>query len=150
MPSVRVNSKHAQSGFCSVDGTVDSDNAGFTGVSFANTFNELGKIINWSVDVPAAGTYKFTFVYVYVYANGADDNRWGRLDVNGTQVDAKVDLNATGSWSDYRPKEVNVELSTGRANISLVSGTEGGLGNIDSLTIQSTTGGSAPTVVICN
>lgn len=133
-------------GFCSVDGTVDSDNAGFTGVGFANTFNELGKAINWSVDVPAAGTYKFTFVY----ANGADDNRWGRLDVNGTQVDAKVDLNATGTWSDYRPKEVNVELSTGRANISLVSGTEGGLGNIDSLTIQSTTGGNAPTAVICN
>lgn len=42
-------------GFCGVEGTVDSDNAGFTGSGFANGDNAVGSGINWSVQItPAA------------------------------------------------------------------------------------------------
>ncbi|KXI27358.1 rhamnogalacturonan lyase family protein [Paraglaciecola hydrolytica] len=131
-------------GFCGVDGAVESNNLGFTGDGFANTDNETSKGVYWKVNVGEAGSYKFTFVY----ANGGADNRWGRLDINGAEAVAKVDM-GPGDWTTYVPVEVMVELEAGEANITLISRTAGGLGNVDSLTIESTTGGNAPTPVVC-
>ena len=43
-------------GFCAVDGTVDSNNTGFTGAGFANAENAVGRGVNWSVSVAATAT----------------------------------------------------------------------------------------------
>lgn len=133
-----------QAGFCGVDGAVENNNPGFTGAGFANTDNELSKGVYWKVNVLEAGSYTFTFVY----ANGGGDNRWGRLDVNGSEAVAKVDMNP-GDWTSYVPVTVTVELQAGEADIAIISRTAGGLGNLDSLTIESTTGGNAPIPVTC-
>jgi hypothetical protein len=133
-----------QVGFCGVDGAVENNNPGFTGAGFSNTANELSKGVYWKVNVLEAGSYTFTFVY----ANGGSDNRWGRLDINGTEAVAKVDMNP-GDWTTYVPVTVTVELQAGEADITLISRTAGGLGNVDSLTIESTSGGNAPLPVAC-
>ncbi|MGO4893769.1 rhamnogalacturonan lyase family protein [Flavobacterium sp. W21_SRS_FM6] len=133
-----------QVGFCKVDGAVENNNPGFTGTGFSNTANELDKGVYWKVNVLEAGSYTFTFVY----ANGGTDNRWGRLDINGTEAVAKVDMNP-GDWTTYVPVTVTVELQTGEADIALISRTAGGLANVDSLTIESTSGGNAPLPIAC-
>jgi len=133
-------------GFCRVDGTVDDNNAGFTGTGFANTDNEEGKAIYYRINVAEAATYTFTFVI----ANGSSDNRWGRLDANGTEVFAIVDLNPTGGWTTYLPVSVSVDLPAGEVDLDFVARTAGGLANVDSLTIESTTGGNAPAPVPCD
>lgn len=133
-------------GFCSVDGTVDDNNAGFTGTGFANTDNEEGKAIYYRINVTEAATYNVTFVQ----ANGSSDNRWGRVDANGTEVFAKLDLNPTGGWTTYLPVTVAMDLPVGEIDFNFVARTAGGLSNIDSLTIESTTGGNAPAPVPCD
>lgn len=134
-------------GFCSVDGAVESNNPGFTGEGFANTDNEINKGVYWKVNVAEAGTYKFTFVY----ASGAGDDRWGRLDANGTAIVNQVSLPGTGAWTTYQAAaSVEAQLDAGVVDLALIARTAGGLGNIDSLTIESTTGGNAPTPVSCN
>ncbi len=40
-------------GFCSVDGTIDNNNAGFTGAGFANANNAANSGINWRITTPA-------------------------------------------------------------------------------------------------
>ena len=140
-----------QPGTCGADGENGSDgfeaiNAGFTGEGYLNTANELNKGAYWKVNVAEAGTYTFTFVF----ANGSQDNRWGRLDVNGSEAVTQVDLPGDGSWTSYNTVSVDVDLSAGEADIALIARTAGGLANIDSLTIASTTGGNAPTAVACD
>jgi hypothetical protein len=44
-------------GFCSVDGSIDNNNSGFTGTGFANTTNAAGKGVNWRVNILTAGSY---------------------------------------------------------------------------------------------
>ena len=53
-------------GFCGVDGTIDSNNAGFTGAGFANTNNALNASLRYKVNVPATGSYTLR----WRYANG--------------------------------------------------------------------------------
>ena len=43
-------------GFCAVDGSIDNDNAGFSGDGFANTDNATGNAIEWSVLTSSATT----------------------------------------------------------------------------------------------
>ena len=42
--------QESQSGFCRVDGTVDSNNEGFTGAGFANTNNAQGAAVVWALE----------------------------------------------------------------------------------------------------
>ena len=38
-----------QAGFCSVDGSIDSNNSGFIGTGFANTDNAQGNAVKWAI-----------------------------------------------------------------------------------------------------
>src|SRR5688572_13100657 len=68
-------------GFCSVDGTIDSNHAGYTGTGFANGENAVGRGVNWSVNVTASGTYQLE----WRFANGST-SRPGSVRVNGANV----------------------------------------------------------------
>jgi len=129
------------SGFCSVEGTVDNNNSGFTGSGFANTDNETNAGINWRVNVPFAENYNLEFRY----ANGSSDNRRGSLMINGQTV-TNVDFSSTGAWTSWTSTTANVRLSAGNNDIRLEADTSGGLPNIDSLTLV----GSSPSPAACN
>ncbi|HEX7027044.1 MAG TPA: carbohydrate-binding protein, partial [Gammaproteobacteria bacterium] len=127
-------------GFCGVDGTVDSNNGGFTGSGFANTDNATGTGIDWSVNVPSSGSYQLE----WRFANGAG-SRPGNVQVNGANM-TTVDFPSTGSWTSWTMVNANVSLSAGWNSISLVATSSGGLANIDSLTVT----GNGPQAADCN
>jgi arabinogalactan endo-1,4-beta-galactosidase len=130
-------------GFCGVDGTIDSNNAGYTGAGFANTNNASGARVRWRVSVPSTGTYTFQFRY----ANGTTGNRPGALRRETTTVVSSVALNQTGSWTTWaNSAAVTATLNTGVNDIRLVATTSGGLANIDSLMVS----GNGISVAACN
>lgn len=131
-------------GFCSLNGTVDSDNAGFTGTGFANVTNTVGSGITWRINVPAAGTYTLT----WRNANGGGSNRPGKLFVNGTEVLSNIDFPATAGWTTWTDIAASRSLSAGQNTIRLQSTTANGLANIDYLKVNGNniTGVSCPGV----
>ena len=130
-------------GFCSVDGAIETEHAGYGGSGFANTTNANGAGINWRVNVPAAGQYQLR----WRYANGTSSARSGRVLVNSAQQVASVALNGTGAWNSYtNSATVTVNLAQGVNTIRLEATSSGGLANIDHLQIT----GVQPTPVSCN
>jgi Chitobiase/beta-hexosaminidase C-terminal domain len=120
-------------GFCDLDGTIDSDWAGFTGAGFANTLNATNSAIRWKVNAAVSGSYTLR----WRYANGGTTNRPGNAVVNGSTAVSGVAFNATGVWSAWtNSSTVTVTLAAGLNDISLVATTAGGLANIDSMTVS--------------
>lgn len=117
-------------GFCSVEGTVDNNNAGFTGDGFSNGTNAVGAGINWQVDCLTAGTYTLN----WRYANGATDRPAGLL-IDGSTVTASISFPATGAWTTWSEVSQSVSLAAGSHTIRLNPTTGNGLANIDYLMI---------------
>lgn len=129
------------SGFCSVDGSIDTNHSGYSGGGFANTDNANGNGINWSVNVPQAGTYTLS----WRFANGAS-NRPGSVIANGDSQ-ASIDFAGTGNWASWSNSgSVTVNLNAGANTIRLQATGSAGLPNVDSLSIT----GIAPSANICN
>ncbi len=123
-------------GFCGVDGTVDSDNAGFTGTGFANTNNAVNTTVRYKVNVPTAGA----FTVRWRYANGSTTDRPASVRVNGSSV-ATVALAPTGAWTTWaNSANVSVNLSAGLNDVFLVATTASGVANIDSITVVGNAG----------
>jgi hypothetical protein len=129
-------------GFCSLNGTVDNNNAGFTGTGFANTNNAAGTGITWRVNIPVTGTYVLT----WRHANGGGVNRPGKLLINGAEVLSNVDLPATAGWTTWTDVSISRTLTAGQNTIRLESTTANGLSNIDYLKVS----GNNPTAVSCS
>jgi len=129
-PSLPVSSitiQENETGFCGVDGTIDSDNSGFTGDGFANTDNAIGNGVDYSVNILTAGTYTFT----WTYANGSSD-RPGDLIINSTTEVSGISFPGTGGWTTWTTvSAVNVSLTTGAKTVRLEATTSNGLANID-------------------
>jgi arabinogalactan endo-1,4-beta-galactosidase len=141
-PGNTVTLQENVTGFCGVDGTVDSNNAGFTGAGFANTNNASATAVRWRVNASAAGNYTFQ----WRFANGTTGNRPGSLRINGV-TGAPVALAATGAWTTWTNSGTfTVALRAGANDIALVATTSGGLANIDALTVT----GSGISAVACN
>ena len=131
--------QESESGYCSVDGTIDSNNAGYTGSGFVNTTNALGNGVNWQI-TGSAGAYTFTWRYA------STSNRPGNLIVNGSTVD-NVSFNSTGAWTTWVTESSTVTLGSGLKDIRLESTTGSGLGNIDYMEV---TGPDAATSACCS
>jgi rhamnogalacturonan endolyase len=129
-------------GFCSVNGTVDSDNAGYTGTGFCNTSNAVGSGISWRVSVPTAGSYTIS----WRYANGGGSDRPGSLLINGATSIASISFPATTDWTTWTTAQAVVSLSAGTTDIRLQATGSSGLANIDNININ---GPSAVTAVAC-
>jgi rhamnogalacturonan endolyase len=137
-----VTIQESTTGFCSVDGTIDNNNAGFTGAGFANTNNATGSGVSWRVSAPTAGSYTLT----WRYSNGGGTDRPGSLLVNGSTVASSLSFPATTNWTTWTTASSVVTLNAGTNDIRLQATGSGGLGNIDNLSIQ---GASAVTGVSC-
>ncbi|WP_207531785.1 T9SS type A sorting domain-containing protein [Desertivirga arenae] len=128
-------------GFCSVQGTIDSDHSGFTGSGFANTNNAANAGIVWRINVPAAGLYTLA----WRQANGTGDNRVARLLVNGSEVLENINFPSTGSWTTWKEVSVTRLLAAGQNTLRFESTTASGLSNIDYLKVT----GNNPSVLSC-
>ncbi|MBB3062733.1 carbohydrate-binding protein [Microbulbifer rhizosphaerae] len=127
-------------GFCGVDGSVDSNHSGFNGIGFANTDNATGDGADWQVNVPSSGDYTLE----WRYANGGSANRPGEVLINGSNQ-AMVDFPVTGSWESWTSASAEIVLSAGENSIRLQGTGSEGLGNIDSLSVT----GNSPQAVAC-
>ena len=141
--SVTLTIQENETGFCSVDGTVDSNNAGYTGSGFANTNNASGYGITWSVNIPSAGSYSLACRY----SNGGTTDRTGQLMIDGSTVVSSISMPATGSWTTWTTtSSTTVNLSAGNRLIRLQATNSSGLANIDYINIT----GINPTAVSCS
>ncbi len=107
-------------------GTVDSNHAGFTGSGFVNTDNYTGNWVEFSVDVPAAGTYTLTLRY----ANGSTARPFS-VAVNGTTQINSLAINSTGAWATWAEQTTTLQLQAGVNTIRMVALNSGGAANID-------------------
>ena len=117
---------------CELDGSVDSDNPGFSGTGFVNTNNALSAYANWVINSELAQTATISFRY----ANGGTNSRDGAITINGNAAGNLV-LPPTGSWSTWKVAAVNLNLAQGSNKIIVTATTADGLGNIDLLSYSS-------------
>ncbi|MGL1888880.1 MAG: T9SS type A sorting domain-containing protein, partial [Reichenbachiella sp.] len=122
---VTISIQEDASGFCGVDGSVDSNNSGFTGAGFANTSNASGNGIEYSISASAGSA-----TLVIQYANGSSD-RPANIIINGSQQGSALSFASTGSWSTWSSVTTTVTLNEGVNSIRLEATVSGGLGNID-------------------
>ena len=115
------------------DGWAETTNAGFEGSAYWNFNNTTDSYINWTVNAPADGNYKFTFRY----ANGATDNRALKVTVNGNSGPYYLDFEPTGSWTVWKESSIVLPLKAGKNTIKTESTTSSGGPNIDYLTVGS-------------
>lgn len=128
--------QESQAGFCRVDGTIDSNNEGFTGTGFANTNNAQGAAVVWAVAASNSARYTLNFRY----ANGGTANRNGSLNINsGSNGNYTLSLPVTGSWTDWQTISIEVDLVQGNNILQLSAVTAEGLPNIDSLSLTAST-----------
>lgn len=99
-------------GFCRVEGSISTSDAGYTGAGYANISNSSGKGVNWSVSAPSAGTFTLTFRY----ENGAS---------------SVVTTGATWTTVSF-----TVTLNAGVNTIRLEATSNGGFANVDYLQVS--------------
>jgi hypothetical protein len=132
-----------ETGFCSVDGTIDNNFSGYEGDGFANTNNAKGAGIEWSISVPSSGDY----IFRWKYALAGNKNRPGAVLIDGTSK-SSASFIPTGNnniWVVNSSSQVTVNLSAGTHTIRLEATTAGGLGNIDKMEVE----GVNPQVASC-
>jgi len=139
-PSSDLIIQESTAGFCTYDGTIDSNNAGFTGMGYVNTYNAVGNGINWSVNIPAAGTYILT----WRYSNGSG-SRPANLIVNGSTVLLNISFPNTANWTTWTEVSAEVSFSAGVNAIRLEATSSYGLANIDYLMVA----GNGPAPASC-
>ena len=110
------------------NGSVDSNNSGYTGSGFVNTDNDPNQYIEWNISAGVDGDYEFQ----WRYANGGSYNRTGKLLINGSMEQSGIDFGLTGGWTRWDVSSiVTAGLIEGKNTIRLYSETEDGLANID-------------------
>ncbi|MEV4641338.1 TIM-barrel domain-containing protein [Actinoplanes sp. NPDC049548] len=103
---------------------------GYTGSGYADYSNASGDFVEWSVTVPAAGSYTLAFRY----ANGGTSDRPLTIAVNGAVVDAGKSFPVTGAWQNWQTTSLTTHLPGGAVRIrAAASGSSGG--NIDCLSV---------------
>ena len=126
-PEVEVILQEMASGFCSIDGVVESTNNGFTGDGYANTTNEVGSTIVWQINAQAAGSYSAIIRYA------APSNR--PVTITSNNVDTNVEMNSSGDFNSWLTVSTDISLAAGDNNIVLTATTAEGAANIDSIKI---------------
>lgn len=131
-----------ETGFCGLEGTIDSNHLGFDGTGFANSTNAIGAGIDWSIAVPSEGSY----VFRWKYANNSSSLRPANVMVDGSIWDSSV-FSPTMGWDDWREDaSVTLTLLAGTHSIRLEATSSAGLANIDKIIIE----GDNPQAATCS
>jgi hypothetical protein len=115
----------------------DTAYGGYTGIGFADYLGP-GRppgFVEWTVSVPAAGTYALSFRY----SNGGTGDRPMTISVDGAVVSDSLSFPVTGWWTSWLVRTVSVRLPAGSVRIRATEKPNGP--NVDNLTV---TAGPAP------
>lgn len=128
-------------GYCGITdnaGTIDSNNANYTGDGFINTDNETGVTVNWTVDFVEAGSYIIDFRYA------ATSTRPASIKIKG-KVIGSLSFTSTGAWDTWQFSSINYTVTEpGPVPISITATGADGLPNIDYLNIKSVGNATKP------
>jgi glucose/arabinose dehydrogenase len=107
-----------------------SSATGFTGTGYVRFKDAAGSYVQWTVNVPTAGSYTLTFRYSYV-----SGQRPVEIRVNGAVVSPSFAFPATGSASTWRTISLTTNLNAGSNTVRATSiGSRGP--NLDHLVVQ--------------
>lgn len=115
-------------------GIHETTNPGFKKDSYLNLDNIFGSFVQWQVFAPVDGNYLCSFSV----ANGTDQNRVMKIEVNDQKDYWKQDFLATGGWNQWAARGIVLPLKKGMNTIRMTSDTEQGGPNIDTLYIEKT------------
>lgn len=126
--SVGMQVLQAENG--TVSGAVVATNqAGYYGTGFVDFTNATGDYLQWTVNVPLAGTYDLSFRYAL-----PSGGRPLELKINGTVKNSSLDFPATGLWDSWEKVVTSQLLNAGNNTVRLTTNGSNG-GNIDELVI---------------
>lgn len=97
-------------------GTIDSNQAGFSGSGFCNGDAAVGAYAQFTVNASAAGTATLGVRFANGHSGGTA--RPANLIVNGSTV-ATVSFESTGAWTTWSTKALTVSLNAGGNTIRL-------------------------------
>ncbi|MBR9919383.1 MAG: T9SS type A sorting domain-containing protein [Bacteroidetes bacterium] len=118
-----------ETGFCSIDGILDTGVGGYTGDGYLNGDSGEGTSALWSFEVPADGEYSFR--WRFANGGGAGD-LLSELWVNEVYDGVDVNCFHTGSWTNWmETNTITLPLNEGVNKVRLVSISPNGLANID-------------------
>ena len=115
---------------------VENSHAGYYGTGFINFSINGGYLQFQNVDGGTGGVRTLTFRHAL-----ESGSRTGRIQINGGNWQ-DITFDATGSWSTWGNKQVDVTLNSGSSNTIRLESTGQDLANIDQLTVS---GSSTPT-----
>ncbi len=121
--------------------SVESIHQGYTGSGFVNYDNVAGSYVEWTINIPVAGSYQLSFRY----ANGATANRPCALRVNGTVVDPGLAFSTSGTWTNYITTNTMVDLVAGENILQITANLASGGPNMDHLRVASASSALART-----
>ena len=108
---------------------VNTNQTGYNGTGFIDFVNNTGDYLQWTVNVPSAGTYDLSFRYALLTGG-----RPLELKVNGIVKIASLDFPATATWSTWENLSTSQQLIAGNNTIRLTTiGSNGG--NFDELVV---------------
>lgn len=110
-------------------GFKENINSGFTSESYLNLENNEFSFVEFAVSVPKDGNFLCTFNI----ANGSNNNRQMKIEVNDNSEYWLQDFLSTGSWTEWNERAIVLPLKSGKNIIRLTSATKDGGPNIDYL-----------------
>ncbi|PPS70056.1 hypothetical protein BV882_24930 [Streptomyces sp. 46] len=117
-------------------GTIDSNQAGYSGTGFCNGTAAAGAYAQFTVTSATAGTA----TVAVRFANGSSSGvRPANLVVNGAMAGA-LSFESTGAWTTWTTKTVTVSLNADSNTIRLDPTTAAGLPNVDYLDVGAAAG----------
>jgi hypothetical protein len=111
---------------------VASSHLGYTGTGYVDFPNTSGAYAEWSVEVPATGTYRIGFRH----ANGGTATRKTSVAINGG-AGVTLNLPRTGGWAQRTVVSTNVRLVAGSNRIRTTNVDSIGASDLDQLRITS-------------
>lgn len=114
------------------EGIEENSNAGFRDKAYINLDNKVGSNIEWKINAPVDGNYLCTFGT----ANGSNDNRKMKIEVNGQSDYWVQDFLSTGSWTTWQERGIVLPLKKGNNSIKMTSSVASGGPNLDYLHIE--------------
>jgi hypothetical protein len=117
-------------------GTIDSNQAGYSGSGFCNGDSAVGAFAEFTVDSATARTATLGIRFAHGATTGA---RPANLVVNGATAGA-LSFESTGAWTTWTTKTVTVSLNAGSNTIRLDPTAAAGLPNVDYLDVGAAAG----------
>ncbi|PTH90609.1 hypothetical protein C9J60_05090 [Streptomyces sp. A244] len=135
-PSPAGQRYEAETAPAQCQGTIDSNQAGYSGTGFCNGTAAAGAYAQFTVTPATAGTATVAVRFANGSSSGA---RPANLIVNGATAGA-LSFESTGAWTTWTTKTVTVSLNTGSNTIRLDPTTAAGLPNVDYLDVAAAAG----------